>query len=339
MSIKSITFSEPLDLETGGVIKRPTVAYSTYGSLNSNKSNVTLVCHALTANSEVNDWWRGLFGENKVFDINRDFIICINNLGSPYGSSSPKSINTKGDRYGMSFPDYTLRDTAELHLRLLQHLGIDTINLVIGGSCGGNIAQEIAILRGELVHSMILLCCSASETPWVISIHESQRIALDSDATLLDNTPKAGQKGLRGARAFALPFYRSHPSFKLRQTEEDINKLNDFKASSYVRYQGDKFVQRYDAHCYYKQLLALDTHNVARNRGSISTGLQKISAKTLVIGFDTDLLIPIVEQKTLAENIPNGRFAKISTLFGHDAFLIETDLIQDAIDDWRSKIT
>lgn len=339
MSIKSITFDEPLNLETGGIIEHPTVAYSTYGALNQEKSNVTLVCHALTANSEVDDWWKDLFGTNKVFDPTNDFIICINNLGSPYGSSSPKTNNQNGERYGLEFPEYTLRDTAKLHLRLLDHLGIEKINLIMGGSCGGNIAQEIAIEKGDLVKSMILLCCSASETPWVISIHESQRIALDSDPSLKNRSPESGNRGLKGARAFALPFYRSHPSFKLRQSEENINKLSDFKASSYVRYQGDKFVQRYDAHCYYKQLSALDTHNVARGRGSIQSALQKITAQTLVIGFDTDLLIPVIEQETLAKHIPNGSYAEITTLFGHDAFLIEVELIQSAIDDWRSKIT
>jgi len=274
-------------------------------------------------------------GDNKVFDPSQGLIICINNLGSPYGSSSPKSDDVSGQRYGLSFPDYTLRDTADLHIRLLDALGIQKLRLIIGGSCGGNIAQEIAIKKGEDVEQMILLCCSASETPWVISIHESQRIALQSDPTLEDAGPDAGANGLRGARAFALPFYRSHPSFQLRQSEEDVDKTGDFKASSYVRYQGDKFVDRYDAHCYYKQITALDTHNVGRHRGSVEAGLQQIKARTLAIGFNTDLLIPVIEQQTLAKHIPHASYAEIETLFGHDAFLIETDKIQSVIDHWK----
>ncbi len=334
MSIQSISLNIPLALEIGGSIKNPEVAYTTYGTLNEAKSNVTLICHALTANSNADDWWSGLFGSGKVFDPERDFVICINNLGSPYGTSSPKSLNEDGERYGLDFPAYTLRDNARLHIRLLEHLGIDKINLIVGGSCGGNIAQEMAIILGDRVNQLIAMCCSAIETPWVISIHESQRIALQADPTLTDKTESAGKKGLRGARAFALPFYRSHPSFKIRQSEEDNGKLDDFKASSYVRYQGDKFVDRYDAHCYYKQLTALDTHNVGRGRSNIESALAKVSARTLTIGFNTDLLIPVVEQQSIAEHIPDGTYAEVETLFGHDAFLIETDKIQSAIDHW-----
>ena len=334
MSMQSISLDQPLTLEAGGVIDRPEVTYTTYGTLNEDKSNVTLICHALTASSNADDWWAGLFGADKVFDPKRDFIICINNLGSPYGTTSPKSLDERGVRYGLDFPAFTLRDNAGLHIHLLDHLGIDKINLIIGGSCGGNIAQEIAIILEGRVTQLIALCCSAYETPWVVSIHESQRIALQADPTFTSKSEGAGANGLRGARAFALPFYRSHPSFKIRQSESDLNKLDDFKASSYVRYQGEKFVQRYDAHCYYKQLTALDTHNVGRGRTNIKSALDKISARTLVIGFSSDLLIPVVEQQFIAEHVPQGTYAEVETLFGHDAFLIETDKIQAVIDHW-----
>ncbi len=336
MTIKSQTFEEPLALEMGGVLENPTVAYTTYGTLNQDKDNTILVCHALTANSEVHDWWSGLFGAGRVIDPNDNFVICINNLGSPYGSSSPKSLNTSGERFGLNFPSYTIRDTAALHIKLLRHMGIARLKLLMGGSCGGNIAQEISLTLGDQLEEMIILCCSASETPWVISIHESQRIVLRMDPTFVRNDGLAAQAGLKGARAFALPFYRSHPSFKIRQSEEDNNKLDDFKASSYVRYQGEKFVKRYDAHCYYKQLNSLDTHNISRGRSSLQGALSLVKARTLCIGFSTDVLIPVVEQKILAEHIPNATYAEIETQFGHDAFLIETNLIQTTINNWRN---
>ncbi len=335
MSTSSLILKEALSLEMGGKLEQPEVYYSTYGKLNAEKSNVVLVCHALTASSDVEDWWSGLFGTQKVFDSERDFIICINNLGSPYGTSSPKSLNPEGERYGLQFPAYTLRDNARLHINLLNHLGIEKIKLIIGGSCGGNIAQEIAIMLGDKVDQMIVMCCSTYETPWVISIHESQRIALQADPSLEDKSDSAGKNGLRGARAFALPFYRSHRSFIVRQSEESIDKMDDFKASSYVRYQGEKFVNRYDAHCYYKQLTALDTHNIGRGRESIISALQDISASTLAIGFSSDLLIPVVEQKMIAEYIADGTYIEIDTIYGHDAFLIETEKIQSAIDHWK----
>lgn len=337
MDILHTTLDEGLDLELGGHIEKPSVAYSTIGTLSEHKDNVTLVCHALTANSQVDDWWTGLYGSGKVLDPEEDFIICINNMGSPYGTTSPKSTSPSGNRYGLDFPDYTLRDIARLHIRLLDSLGIKKLRLVIGGSCGGNIAQEIAISKGGDVEQMILMCCSVCETPWVIGIHESQRIALRSDPTLYDEGPDAGANGLRSARACAIPFYRSHASFKLRQEEQDINKTDNFKASSYVRYQGDKFVDRYDALCYYKQITALDTHNIGRGRNSIKEGLGLIKARTLCIGFSSDLLIPVVEQELLAELIPDGTYAEVETIFGHDAFLIEADKIQHVIDNWTYK--
>ena len=293
-----------------------------------------VVCHALTANALANDWWADLYGPGRVFDAQKYFIVCANNLGSPYGSSSPKSIDpVSGKRYGLGFPAYTIRDTARLYIALLEDLGISSLHLIIGGSCGGNIAQEMAILLGYQVRHLALLCCSAQETPWVIAIHESQRLALQADPTFVKNEEGAGQAGLRGARGFALPFYRSHASFKLRQQEEDVSKVKDFKASSYIAYQGKKFIERYDAHCYYLQLNALDTHNVARGHTTSANALEQISAKTLCIGFDTDLLIPPIEQKFLARHIPKASFHQIESLFGHDAFLIATEEINQLIID------
>jgi len=337
MSIVHHTFDKELSLEMGGALQRPTVAYTTYGVLSPTKDNVIVVCHALTANSAVKEWWGDLFGSDRTFDPDKDYIICINNLGSPYGTSSPQSLDPAGDRYGLDFPDFTLRDTAHLQCRLLEHLGISEIKLLIGGSCGGNIALEMAIILGDKVDRLIALCCSAYETPWVISIHESQRIAIEVDSTFTDNNDTAGREGLKGARAFAMPFYRSHPSFKLRQQEDDINKVVDFKASSYVRYQGEKFIKRYDAQCYYKQLIALDTHNLGRGRSSIENALRMIKAKTLMIGFSSDLLIPSIEQRLVADHIPEALFIEIDTLYGHDAFLIETTKIQRSIDNWYIK--
>ena len=120
MSMQSISLDQPLTLEAGGVIDRPEVTYTTYGTLNEDKSNVTLICHALTASSNADDWWAGLFGADKVFDPKRDFIICINNLGSPYGTTSPKSLDERGVRYGLDFPAFTLRDNARLHIHLFR---------------------------------------------------------------------------------------------------------------------------------------------------------------------------------------------------------------------------
>lgn len=323
---------EPFELENGGLLEQPVIAYHTYGTLNKNRDNVIFICHALTANSDADDWWHGLFGKGDIFDWDKYFIICANNLGSPYGTTSPKHKDpATGEIYGMDFPFFTLRDTARLHIKILEHFDISSVHLLIGGSGGGNICQEIAFSWKDRIQNMVLLCCSAMETPWVIAIHESQRIALEADTTLYHKTDGAGQAGLKACRGLALPFYRTHISFKLRQKEIDLDKVSDFRASSYIHYQGDKFVKRFDAHCYYKLLTALDTHNMGRGRGSIEQALSTITANTVVIGFDSDILMPKIEQQFLAKHIPNAVYAEIKSLFGHDAFLIEIDDIRKNI--------
>lgn len=336
MQGKEAIFQQAFELESGQTLSELRIYYHTYGKLNEKRDNVLWVCHALTANSAVHDWWSGLFGPAKVFDPERYFIICANNLGSPYGTSCPDHSHPQTkERYGMNFPEFTLRDTAKANLLLLDHLGLNDIEILMGGSCGGNIAEEMAILSPERVKQMILLCCSAKEQPWTIAIHHAQRITLESDPDFAMNKADAAPAGLKAARAFALPLYRNPVSMNLRQQETEIDKLDDFKASSYVAYQGNKFVDRFDAHCYYKLLNALDTHNVGRYRGSIEKALGMITAKTLVIGIDTDIFIPAEEQQYLAKHIPHATYAEIKSIYGHDAFLIETEQIQNIIDDWQ----
>ncbi len=323
-------------LEQGGVIEKPVIAYNTYGKLNENKDNVIFICHALTANSDADDWWHGLFGKGDIFDWDKHFIVCVNNLGSPYGTSSPKHIDpATNEIYGLDFPFYTIRDTARLHLKLLEHFKIDKIKLLIGGSCGGNIAQEIAFSLKDKIDNLVLLCCSSREAPWVIAIHEAQRLVLEADDTLSHKTEDAGAKALRACRGTALPYYRTQKSFNIRQNEIDLNIIDNFRASSYINYQGEKFVKRFNAPCYYTLLNALDTHNIGRNRNSIEDALAQISANTVIIGFESDLLIPVKEQQFLAKHIPNADYFEIKSIYGHDAFLIEHEHIRKAI---RTKI-
>lgn len=332
--MKEFTYitEDDFPLESGQKIKKLTLSYCTYGKLNTKKDNVIWVCHALTANHRLHEWWNGLLGINKVFDTSKYFIICVNNLGSPYGSSCPKSIdsNTK-KRYGMSFPDYTIRDTAASMLVLTDHLNISSIKLLIGGSCGGNIALEMAYMLKRKVKNLALLCSSAREQPWTIAIHESQRIALKNDPTFSENKDNVAQVGLKVARSVALPFYRTSESMNMAQQEKDLKKTSDFKAASYIRYQGEKLVNRFDSHCYYKLLDALDTHNIGRNRGSIEKALGRIKSKTLCIGINSDVFIPVSEQQLLNTYLPNSNYKEIKSRFGHDAFLIEIDQIQKII--------
>jgi len=331
-----LKLEQPFALEQGGLIEEPIIAYNTYGKLNLAKDNVLLICHALTANSDADDWWHGLFGKGDIFDWNKYFIVCANNLGSPYGTSSAMQVESEsGEQYGINFPAFTIRDTANLHLELLAHLGIDKIKLIIGGSCGGNIAQEMAISLQDKLENLVLLCCSARESPWAIAIHEAQRMILHTDDSLAAKTEDAGKEALKACRAMAMPYYRTQQSFNIRQSELDLDTLSNFRASKYIKYQGEKFVKRFSAPCYYTLLSALDTHNVGRGRGSVKDALAQISANTAVIGFESDILIPVDEQQYLAKHIPKAEYFEIKSIYGHDAFLLEHEHIRKAI---RAKI-
>ena len=319
-------------LESGEELAKLEICYSTYGSLNPAKDNVIWIIHALTANSEADDWWSGLFGPGNIFDPEKYFIVCANNLGSPYGSTSPMHKNPKtGERYGLDFPFFILRDSARALDELKRHLNLMDIHLLIGGSCGGNIALEFAMDLGEKLNRMVLLCCSIKEAPWTIGIHQTQRNVLLNDPSFIENKNFTAKKSLQVAREIALPYYRTSHSINKKQKEETAQKLKDFKVVSYLAHQGEKFSKRFDAHCYYILLNALDTHNLERGYNSLSEAFKLIRADVLVVGIDTDLFIPVHEQKEIDSHLDQSSYAEIKSIFGHDSFLIETEQIKQII--------
>ena len=291
----------------------------------------------MTANSDVLDWWNGLFGKNDLFNPDDYFIVCANILGSCYGTTGPRSLDKeKGIPYGLDFPKITIRDIVQCHDLLRQHLDINSIQVGIGGSCGGHQVLEMACMFPELIQSMILMVNSAKETPWAIAAHEAQRMTVESDDTWKTNEDKAAAKSLKAARAMALLHYRTFDSYKTGQHDED-DKVDDFKASSYVQYQGLKLIKRFYAHNYWYLLKALDTHNVGRGRGGAKQALSQIKVPTLVVSMDSDLLIPPSEQAFLAEHIPNSKHEIIPSKFGHDGFLVETEKLSEVIDQWLKR--
>jgi homoserine O-acetyltransferase len=335
MNLEKKILEEKFPLESGGTLSRLELLYKTYGQLNEQKNNVIWVVHALTANAEVDQWWPGLFGAGKILDPEKYLIICSNNLGSPYGSSCAKNIDPKtNQRYGLNFPAISLRDTANAHLLLAKKLGIESIHLLIGGSCGGNIALEMAYTLEHKLRNLVLLCSAAKESPWNIAIHEAQRLALIADTSFGNNDDYAGKAGLKAARGMALTYYRTFDSMVKSQQEEDSNKLSDYKAASYIRYQGEKLKNRFDAHSYYHLLNVLDTHHIGRLRKSTENALSQIKAKTLCIGISSDLLIPPSEQEFLAKHIPEAKLEIIDSYYGHDGFLLEYEKITSSILEW-----
>lgn len=332
MSQQTYIHKKRFQLESGLSLPQLEIAYHTYGKLNADKSNVIWVCHALTANSDVFDWWKGLFGENDLFNPNDHFIVCANNLGSCYGTTGPFSINpdTKQRWYGY-FPNITIRDIANGLEILKQHLGIDKIHTIIGGSQGGQIAQEWVLQNSEITEQLILIATNAQHSPWGIAFNESQRLAIKADRTYFSNTDEGGEKGLQAARSIALLSYRNYDTYKETQTDVKPN-VGNHAAASYQRYQGEKLVKRFNAYSYVRLSEAMDSHDVARNRCfSVESALNEIKAHTLVIGVTTDILFPVNEQKKLAKHIKKAIYEEIDSLYGHDGFLLETKQLTEHI--------
>ncbi|MFC6100687.1 homoserine O-acetyltransferase family protein [Olivibacter domesticus] len=339
MSIHTFNYNKTFKLESGKRLKGLNIAYHTYGRLNTRKDNVIWVCHALTANADVFDWWPGLFGEKDLFNPHEHFIVCANIIGSHYGTTSPLSINpATGLPYYLAFPTFSIRDLAVAHELLAEHLGIHKIKVLTGGSLGGQQAMEWAIMHPERMENLILLATNAQHSPWGVAFNESQRLAISADRTFYANKPNGGAKGLKVARSIALLSYRTYETYGATQLETSDEKQDDFKASSYQNYQGEKLVKRFNAYSYWFLSKAMDGHNVGRGRNGAPNALKKIKAKTLVIGITSDILFPEEEQKFLTKHIPGAKFISIDSFYGHDGFLIETKQISKEISSFLKQV-
>lgn len=331
MSVQSFTLSSTFILERGDTLPQPTLAYHTFGDPS---KPVVWVCHALTANSDVFDWWSGLFGPNDLFNPRDYYIVCANILGSCYGTEGPLSIQPGTNTpYYHQFPIVTVRDMAMAHEALRKHLNIQKIHLLIGGSLGGQQAQEWVIDQPKLVENLVLIATNARHSAWGIAFNESQRMAIAADTSWQQSFEKAGDAGMRAARAMALLSYRHYDAY--RQTQTDPAPVFDhYLAVSYQQYQGEKLSRRFNAFSYYRLSQAMDSHHIGRNRGTLESVLKGISTRTFCISISSDMLFPPVEQQFLATHIPDARYAEISSDFGHDGFLVETAKLSALLGEW-----
>lgn len=314
---------EPFLLESSETLPEFEISFTTQGHLNTQKDNVVWVVHALTGDAQVQNWWGGLVGEDKFFDPSKHFIICANLIGSCYGSTSPLSVNpTTGKTYYYDFPQLSTRDMARSLDMLRNYLGIQHINTLIGGSLGGQVALEWAYLLQEKVSHTVLLASNAKTSPWTIGFNEAQRMAIEADCTWGEHHPEAGKKGLEAARAIAMLSYRHPEDFAAKQADKE-EKTDHFRISSYLRYQGQKLANRFNAFTYWTLTKAMDSHDVGRGRGGTSKALSEIPSKVLAIGVDKDLLFLKEESQLIAKEVPKGSYREIKSAYGHDAFLIE----------------
>jgi homoserine O-acetyltransferase/O-succinyltransferase len=325
-------FASEFQLESGSLLPGFQLKYTTLGQLNKDRSNVIWICHALTGSSDFTDWWKELFTEGTPFNPSDYFIICANALGGCYGSTGPLSLNPKtGKAFFHEFPAITNRDIVTAYDLLRESLGIKKIHTLLGGSLGGQQVLEWAIQQPDAFEHIIPIATNAFHSPWAIAINEAQRMAIDADSTWKQNDARAGIEGMKAARAMAMISFRTYETYKQTQTEKSSDTRDNFRASSYQRYQGQKLSNRFNAFTYWVLTKAMDSHHVGRGRTSIEAALKKIKAKTLVIGIDSDLLFPIHEQKYLAQQIKGAQFATLTSAHGHDGFLVEFDQFKSIV--------
>ncbi len=323
-------------LENGKKLPGIEIGYHTHGELNTAKDNVVWICHALTANSDPTDWWKGLIGSGCLINPEKYFIIASNILGSCYGSTGPLSINPiTGEPYYSSFPSVTIRDMVEANILLRKHLRIEKIHLMMGGSMGGYQALEWCVMENNVIEKLFLIATSPSESAWGVAVHTAQRLAIEADGTWQDSNENAGAKGLKAARAIGMLTYRNYSTFQEKQTDPDPEKIDNFKASSYLNYQGDKLVNRFNAYSYWLLTKAMDSHHLGRGRGGdLIKVLESIKQPTLIIGIKSDILCPLDEQRFTAGHMPNAKLVEIDSAYGHDGFIIETVQITKHLKDF-----
>lgn len=330
--MKTLKHNKPFITETGALLPSLEIAYHTWGKLSPEADNVIWVCHALTANSDVEAWWPGMVGKGLLFDPEKYFIVCANVLGSCYGTTGPGSVNPEtGKSWLHDFPLITVRDLVNVHEILRNYLEIKQIHTILGASIGGYQALEYSIMFPDLICRLIVLASGAKQTPWALAFSESMRLAMQADETFTSGDPEGGRKGLKAARSIALISYRTMTAYNQTQKEDDDEKLTGFKAASYQAYQGEKLVKRFNPYSYWCLTCLSDTHNIGRRRGGIINALKKISANVLCVGIKSDILFPTDDQKYITANTEHAEYVEIDSFYGHDGFLIETETVTGVV--------
>ena len=347
----------PVALDSGKTLQSVTIAYETWGELNSDKSNAILLCHAWTGDSHAAGsaqegqptpgWWDGLVGSGCAIDTDKYFVVCTNSLGGCQGSTGPASPHpSDGKPYGSRFPVITVRDMVRAQVRVSDLLGIDVWHSVIGGSMGGMQVLEWGITFPHRVRTLVPIatCLQATAQQIAWGAIGRRSIRLDPkwrggdyyDATVGDGP----WQGLAIARMVAQVTFRSDNVFtdrfgrELADTNADYNGLglwDKFEVENYLDHHGDKLIRRFDTNSYLIIGKAMDLHDVARGRGSLQTAASRITAPVLSMGISSDILYPTYQQKQIREIISESggscEYVEIDSPHGHDAFLINLDQV------------
>ena len=339
----------PMPLDCGTTLGPITVAYQTYGTLNADRSNAILVCHALTGDQFVAEphpmtgkagWWSTMVGPGKTLDTNRYFIICANALGGCMGSTGPREIDPHtGQPYGLRFPVITIGDMVRAQKLLIDHLGIDQLLCVLGGSMGGMQALEWAARYPETVYAAVPIATAARHSAQNIAFHEVGRQAIMADPEWhggdYDAKGVRPTRGLAVARMAAHITYLSEPALhrKFGRTLQDRSAFGfgfdaDFRVESYLRHQGITFVDRFDANSYLYITRAMDYFDLAAESGGVlAEAFRGTPVRFCLISFSSDWLFPTPESREVMQALnavaANVSFVEVESDKGHDAFLLE----------------
>lgn len=342
-----------------GHLDSPVVAYETWGELNFQKDNGILIFTGLSpsahaASSEVDPstgWWEQMVGDSKPIDTTKYFVICVNSLGSCFGSTGPSSKNPETDEpYGLSFPVLTIEDIAHAGHEVVKSLGLQRLHAVVGASMGGMTCLAYSILFPEIADSVVSISGSPRAAPFAIALRSLQREIIRSDPIWNDGQYEPEEEpvlGMRLARKLGMLTYRSAAELEQRFGREMIPEERqvgdrfglDFEVESYLEAHANKFIGTFDANCYLYLSRAMDLFDVADHGGSVEHGLKRIGAKrALVIGVETDLLFPIDHQQRIADGLrTDGRdvqFHSLASIQGHDAFLVDMDRFRPILCDF-----
>ena len=346
---KYFTFAEPpneLCLEGGQKLGPITLAYETYGELNKDKANAILICHALSGDAHAAGfnkgdshpgWWDSMIGPGKAFDTSKYFVICSNVLGGCKGSTGPSSINPKTTKpYALDFPIITISDMVHAQRHLIDHLGIEHLLCVAGGSVGGMQALQWVAFYPERVRSAMPIATALKHSPQQIAFDEVGRQAIMADPDWREGDYYGllqPEKGLAVARMIGHITYMSDTSMeekfsrKLKEKDYSFKFKTDFEVEGYLRYRGDNFVKRFDANSYLYITKAMDYFDLSGDK-LIPKG-KSVKTRFLVIAFKSDWLYPLYQSQEIVRQLKirhaDATYCEINSTYGHDAFLLEVE--------------
>ncbi len=356
---KTLKLDRPFEMRRGGALHGVEIAYETWGDLAFCYDNAILIftglspsAHAASSTEDPSPgWWEDMIGPGRPIDTRRYFVICVNSLGSPFGSTSPASINPgTGKPYRLTFPVLTVEDIARAGYEVTQSLGVRELAAVVGPSLGGMTVLAFSALFPNAARSLISISASARSSPFAIALRSLQREIIRRDPQWQEGNYEEDSipvSGMRLARKLGMITYRSAKEWALRFGRERADAERkpgdpfgiDFEVESYLENHAAKFTGQFDPNCYLYLSRAMDLFDLADHGGSVAEALRRFTVKrALVIGVETDLLFPIEQQVELAEGLKaDGRdvtLARLDSLQGHDSFLVDMDRFRPILSDF-----